>query len=317
MVSRLTGINPHVLRVWERRYGAVTARRADNGRRMYSREDVDRLLLIKHLVDRGDSIGQVAGLDDEALRERGAAVRHSVEAREELAAQTRVRVAILGEYLPAQIEALPELPERLEIVSRGAALPGFRADVRRLRPDALLVERSIVDAEALELVRALRAASGAHRVVVCYTFGRSGDLEPLRQLGVRTLRSPTSLEQVFAALLDPPHSAVEPTVGRQAADDLVESADMTIPARRFDPNELARLATASTTVECECPKHLVDLVMSLSAFEAYSASCESRSPADAALHAYLHATTAQARARIEQALARVAEAEGLLDRGSP
>jgi hypothetical protein len=88
---------------------------------------------------------------------------------------------------------------------------------------------------------------------------------------------------------------------------------MSIPPRRFQPSELARLAAASTTVDCECPKHLVDLVMSLSAFEAYSASCESRSPDDAALHAYLHATTAQVRARIEEALFRVAEADGLMD----
>ena len=49
----------------------------------------------------------------------------------------------------------------------------------------------------------------------------------------------------------------------------------------------------------------------LSAFEVYSANCANRSAEDAALHAYMHATTAQARALIEGALERVAQAEGI------
>jgi len=84
-----------------------------------------------------------------------------------------------------------------------------------------------------------------------------------------------------------------------------------VPARRYDGPELARIAAASTTVKCECPHHLAEVIMSLTAFEDYSAECESRSLDDAALHAYLHLITARARAMLEQALARVAAAEGI------
>jgi hypothetical protein len=55
----------------------------------------------------------------------------------------------------------------------------------------------------------------------------------------------------------------------------------------------------------------VQLVNSLAAFEQYSRECENRNAEDAALHAFLHAATAQARAIMEAALARVVEAEGL------
>jgi hypothetical protein len=55
----------------------------------------------------------------------------------------------------------------------------------------------------------------------------------------------------------------------------------------------------------------VHLVYGLTAFEEYSAQCESRSPEDAALHAYLYRTTARARWMMEEALARLIEAEGL------
>jgi hypothetical protein len=74
---------------------------------------------------------------------------------------------------------------------------------------------------------------------------------------------------------------------------------------------LSRIAAASPTVKCECPHHLVQLVSSLVAFETYSRECEHRNADDAALHAFLHAATAQARATMEAALARVVEAEGI------
>ena len=47
------------------------------------------------------------------------------------------------------------------------------------------------------------------------------------------------------------------------------------------------------------------------AFEIYSSQCANRDDEDAALHRYLHQTTAQARSLIEIALERVAEAEGI------
>ena len=56
---------------------------------------------------------------------------------------------------------------------------------------------------------------------------------------------------------------------------------------------------------------MISLVRNLTAFEIYSANCESRSPQDAALHNYLHAQTSQARAQIEGALVRLMEIEGI------
>ena len=52
--------------------------------------------------------------------------------------------------------------------------------------------------------------------------------------------------------------------------------------------------------------------MQLSHFEAYSEDCQHRSPADAALHAYLKRVAGTARALFESALERVAIEEGLM-----
>ena len=69
-VSRLAGVAPDTLRVWERRYDAVVPLRSDKGSRLYSQDDVGRLALIKRLVDSGDAISRVANLDKNELAER-------------------------------------------------------------------------------------------------------------------------------------------------------------------------------------------------------------------------------------------------------
>jgi len=84
-----------------------------------------------------------------------------------------------------------------------------------------------------------------------------------------------------------------------------------VPPPRWSAAGLARFAAQTQAVPCECPRHLADLLLQLSHFEAYSADCEHRHPADAALHAELHHLAGAARARFEAALARVALHEGL------
>lgn len=67
VVARLSGLSPHVIRIWERRYGAVAPERSAGNRRLYGDEDIRRLQLLKRVVDAGHSIGQVAGLSDNEL----------------------------------------------------------------------------------------------------------------------------------------------------------------------------------------------------------------------------------------------------------
>lgn len=63
VVSRRTGLSSDVIRVWERRYGAVTPARA-GGRRIYSDADIRRLSLLQRVTDAGRRISDVADLDD-------------------------------------------------------------------------------------------------------------------------------------------------------------------------------------------------------------------------------------------------------------
>lgn len=68
VVARKTGLNPHVIRVWERRYGVVTPARSHGNRRLYSDSEIARLRLLQDATRAGHSIGSIAKLSEEDLR---------------------------------------------------------------------------------------------------------------------------------------------------------------------------------------------------------------------------------------------------------
>jgi DNA-binding transcriptional MerR regulator/methylmalonyl-CoA mutase cobalamin-binding subunit len=69
IVARRTGLSPHVIRAWEKRYGAVTPTRTPTNRRVYTTRDIERLILLRRATLAGRSIGQVAGLPTDELRQ--------------------------------------------------------------------------------------------------------------------------------------------------------------------------------------------------------------------------------------------------------
>ena len=70
---RRTGLSVHVIRIWEKRYGAVQPERTASNRRLYSDEQVERLLLLREITQAGQSIGYVAKLPTEQLKQLAAA----------------------------------------------------------------------------------------------------------------------------------------------------------------------------------------------------------------------------------------------------
>lgn len=73
MVSKMSGLSTHTLRMWEKRYAAVLPKRSEAGGRLYTDADVERLRLLHRLVESGHSIGGIARLRDADLRQMAAA----------------------------------------------------------------------------------------------------------------------------------------------------------------------------------------------------------------------------------------------------
>lgn len=66
-IERDTGIGKDTLRVWERRYGFPSPVRSSNGERLYSLGDLNRLILIKRLLDVGYRPKQLVSLSEPEL----------------------------------------------------------------------------------------------------------------------------------------------------------------------------------------------------------------------------------------------------------
>lgn len=300
--ARLAGIPVDTLRMWERRYRVVGPQVSARGHRRYAAADVDRLALIKTLVELGHSIGTIAHLPAAKLREVRARLVTLPNALPPSArASSIVRVAIVGEALVARAAAVASRFPRLEVVGTCTDREHAAGALRDVAADLLAIELPSLREDAVEFVDALAAAVGAQRAIVSYRFGTEAAVRELRRRGhavVRAPMDPAEIESLGAALPGAPETAAAPPVTAPAAP-------------RFDERTLAELAQISTTVRCECPRHVVDLLLSLQAFERYSAECENRGPADAELHRDLGRVARSARALFEEALVRVAQAEGI------
>ena len=309
-VARLTGLSDHTIRVWERRYDAVVAERAANGRRVYDAADVEKLGLLKTLTDQGVAIGQIAADSVEALRERVQSLGEMMQSR----VPEQVAVAVLGDFLQGQVAAYERECAPVEFRLTDNNRDSFVADLARHEIDVVVIECPVLDANAISQLQDLMTRAGAARGIIVYSFGRARDVARANDARVVTLRAPIDIDELRAAVLrayGPPAASRAPAVEAGGGPVSEWQFSGPIAPRRFTSRQLSTLARASTTIDCECPHHLAQLVGDLTAFEIYSAQCANRDDDDAALHRYLHQTTAHARALIEIALERVAEAEGI------
>lgn len=305
-VARMTGISPDLIRAWERRYGLVEPQRTAGRNRVYTRQDISRLALVKRLVDAGDRVSTVAGLSVDQLEDRLAT--HEVQHAERWSAEsaTTYRVVVVGDVIPALLtQTGRELPG-FEIVGVYRNPARFALEVASLRPELLVLEYPSIHQDTADEIHELVASSRAARALVVYGFGTQQAVSRLRTDRFTLLRAPVDLPGLREAMLQ---VLQPPTAPQLRPSRLPVGSARTIAPRRYDAQMLARIATASNTVRCACPHHLVELISKLVAFEQYSADCESRNLEDAALHSLLHATTANARAMIEEALAWVVEQE--------
>ena len=305
-VSRLTGIAPDTLRVWERRYDAVTPFRTDAGSRLYSQEDVGRLALIKRLVDGGDAISRVANLSMEQLEER---VKGTPLPEFEVSLNRPCRIVVLGSSRIERLQLEMMEDQEIEFVGCYRDQETFLSRAPKLDADVVVFEYKTIQPEQIREIGMLLLRSGADRALVVYSVAARPTLNRLESSRIIPIRSPINsvmLRRCCMALQA--RKVTQPSFKAEYGIEITRP----LPERRYDDATLAKIAAASVTVRCECPHHLVDIISSLAAFEAYSEECEVLNVDDAALHTFLHSATAQARAMLETALASVVESENIL-----
>jgi DNA-binding transcriptional MerR regulator len=298
-VTQLTGISSHTLRKWESRYGAIEPLRTETGRRLYDQQQVRRLILLRDLIEQGHQISRLSGMSDEELAALMAEIPRQLPETSRFE-----RVIVVGQVLPFMLTRA-EADGAFDLVTRPAAdwlrdaVETIGAD-RPVADEALVVELPTVPEKCVEDLVILRRERFG-RVIVIYGFAAQRTLRALMNAGMLCLKAPVNAPELLRNLRQP----------ERGAPVLEALADQTVPAHRFSNESIARLAALSPKLQCECPNHIAELLLDISAFEQYCMECEDQDPKERLLHARLRLITANARALFEEAMAEVAANEGL------
>jgi hypothetical protein len=306
------------LRVWERRYGVTDPQTSASGQRLYSAEDVRRLALLKQLTERGHAIGSLAHLDMAQLQQVAGTHASVLAARptggvaqEPAPPALPWRVAIIGTALGGRLQRpmlLQRLSRSLRLLGPFADAPHAANALHGAEVDALVIHEPRLHENWLSAWQAAAPALAAVPTAVLYRFASESTCAALATTGMALLREPQN-DTVLGQWLQGVLQAAAQT--QPAAGDAAKPGTAA-PPRRWDDATLADFAGLSSTIACECPRHIAELLMQLTHFEAYSAECRHRNAADAELHAYLQQVAAGSRAGFEAALEHVALHEGLL-----
>ena len=236
-VCRLTGISQHVLRVWEKRYGAVKPVRSETHRRLYCDNDISRLSLLKALVDRGQAIGSIANLDNDELERRA---RQSSSIPQATGAAEKPGLVLFGDSL-AITRADCAASETFSLIGHYQDIPDFTAEKPPKRLDVAVVEWPSLQPDSAIEVSRLANRLNAGRLILVYDYAPRRALQRLAKDRITALRSPLDI------------AALEAVVGwrfglaaRHA--DMAEEAVGVVPSRQFSDYELAYLATQSPAI---------------------------------------------------------------------
>jgi hypothetical protein len=264
---------------------------------------VERLALVKRLVDSGHAIGGLAALSDAQLAQmisdasglRGAAPpRHPTKA-------TAIRVGLVGFGAANRPLMLSLQAAAVEIVFTAPVLEGV-GHLPEETLDVLFVEVSSLTAEQSARLVALQKALLPNETLLFYRHAPSALIRGLMRKGIEATRRPISadgVEQVCASVLR-----------RLMAAQADGHASMASNAC-LSEDVLNRLLDVKSDLYCECPQQLAHLLLGVVAFERYSAECASRDGLDALIHIQLQRVAAESRGLLDQALRRLLAAEGI------
>ena len=302
-VARLTGLKPDTLRVWERRYGLGSSHKSQTGRRQYTQSDVEHLQMVSALVSSGSRIGEIAKSERKTLemllRGRGRGGASSIP-------EAKPSVIFLGEGLCDWLEehqgCLANVDARLARFSLAEAQHDKFEEVEKV--DCLVVECSTLASSQLAMLRQLRQQLQPGKLLVTYRMCNERWLQEIEGQDIQAVEFPP----------DPAYLAFE--VGQCVADKLTSQGETDLgelviaKPRQYNERELSAARRLQSRIDCECPRHISDLIRALASFEEYSANCSVENWHDAAVHACIYAYTGQARWLMEKALSAVLEDRG-------
>lgn len=292
-VSKATGINASTLRIWEQRYGVPKPHRTEGGARRYAPNEVQRLKLIKALVDIGHKPSNLSSLSIDELAEHLNLL--NPDRPPQLSSTAHPRILSVGEATG------------LKTLFHDEHLLGFEHAHHVNDPveinewlgqfDALIFNYSALQADHAQHIihwcKGLRSVC----VLVIYAFCNSSTIQSLEAAGINCLKSPAQSSDIRHAL---------DSFKRTPYCDVTRTLE-----KKFSLEDLETISSLDYRLYCECPRHLAGLLVSLNGFVSYSEQCLNASPKDAVIHRFLKTMATDAIASIESGLELVLRAEDI------
>lgn len=301
-VARLTGLKPDTLRVWERRYGLGASYKSASGRRLFTQSDLEHLQLITALVTDGVRIGEIASSDRKTLEllvtNRGSRLAKSLPA-------TKSRVVFVGAELCQWLDRHQGCLSGISAFLSRTSLATAVEDLDTTEPaDMLVVHCPSVSMTNINAVDTLANRLDVKRTLVLYQLSNSRWIEEIERRGMSALEYPPESARLAFEL------------GRVAIDHEAKRGEINLgeliqaKPRMYDDATLTAATQLKSLLDCECPKHISDLIKALAEFETYSTACSVENWHEAAVHSCIYAYTAQARYLMEKALQAALEGRG-------
>jgi hypothetical protein len=235
--------------------------------------------------------------------------------------QTALKIVVVGQALASRMQRLfvrQPFGPKLQLVGVFDSLAATAQAAKYSAgstADILLWQAGSLQRGVHQELRLAQDAWLAPSATVFYRFSSAAARAELTNVGVEVLSEPvddTALREWLASLQRTEASRSKTAVVRGSISPVSGGrTEQTVSLPLFDEAALTQFAELSSTVACECPSHLAELLLQVSSFEKYSIECAHRSVADARLHAYLQHVAGSARMLFEKALKQVAIAEGL------
>ena len=262
-VARMIQMPVSTLRVWERRYGVVKPAVSASGHRLYCALDVRRLAQLKQLTDTGHAIGSIAALNEEALRQVASTHATSLAARgaSPTARIAPWRIVVVGEALARRLQraALAQRVGRpIRIVATYADLKQAAAAHAAEPVDALLHQAARIGPSTLDELQAAVATCGAQRAALLYGFGATDVCDAIAAQGIAVLRESQDDRALAVWLRIQAEGAPTGASLFDATPVVLQAGAEEIAPRRYDDAALTDFAGLSSTIACECPRHVAE-----------------------------------------------------------
>lgn len=113
IASERSGVSSHLIRMWEKRYGALSPDRTETNRRLYSDENVERLSMLHSCTRAGHRIGNVATLPNDTLRQL--AQEAAGKSAQDMVATPPEALSAAAQTLPAEVIEAFKAVENMDV----------------------------------------------------------------------------------------------------------------------------------------------------------------------------------------------------------